>query len=57
MFGLGFGSRSFRASAHVTSPSEPASAATGTGASRPSSSSIGLREPPQSTVSTAAWHT
>ncbi|KAL4330630.1 hypothetical protein AHAS_Ahas13G0419300 [Arachis hypogaea] len=43
MFGLGFESRSFRASAHVTSPSEPASTATGTGASRPSSSGISLR--------------
>ncbi|KAL4359383.1 hypothetical protein AHAS_Ahas08G0071900 [Arachis hypogaea] len=43
MFGLGFESQSFRASAHVTSPSKPASTTTGTGASRPSSSGISLR--------------
>ncbi|XLR01087.1 hypothetical protein HN51_055901 [Arachis hypogaea] len=43
MFELVFESRSFHASAHVTSPSEPASTAIGTGASRPSSSGISLR--------------
>ncbi|KAL1362828.1 hypothetical protein AAHE18_03G108700 [Arachis hypogaea] len=43
MFGLGFESRSFRALAHVISPSEPASTATETDASRPSSSGISLR--------------